>query len=180
MCARYEFVLGSDKLSLQIIEKVNELDLSFKQGEVFPNDDILTIVSHKDKVDLKVFKWGIKKDILQINARDESIKETNIYDDIKKNRCAIICNGFYEWDKDKNRYYMNTDDSFIYLAGIYNMNEELLVVTKDAPDYFRSIHDRIPIVMNRDEMLKYLQNKDETFSDKMLNIEDKSLQTKLF
>lgn len=180
MCARYEFVLGSDKLSLQIIDKVNELDLSFKQGEVFPSDNILTIIPHDNKVDLKVLKWGIKKDSLQINARQESIKESNIYNDIKDNRCAIICNGFYEWDKDKNKYYMNTKDNFIYLAGIYNSDNELLVITRDAPEYFRNIHDRIPVIMNKDEMIKYLQNIDEDISNKQLNMENKSSQIKLF
>ena len=180
MCGRYEFNLLDDDKSKQIKQRAEKLNLIYKQGEIFPNDDVLCMIPNESKIDLSVMKWGIKSKAFQINARLETINDKPTYDEFKNNRCAVISNGFYEWDKDKNKYYIHTSDELIYLACIFNSKNELLIITKAATNDFKHIHDRIPIIMNQEEMLKYIHNQDFTFSSKQLIIENKDDELKLF
>lgn len=164
MCGRYEFKLSASKLANQIKEKAEELKLTYKTGEVFPNDNILCIVPDGSKVDLKVMKWGIMGKSFQINARVESLEDSFYYRQMKDRRCGIICNGFYEWDKDKHKYYFSTDAEYAYLAGIYNDKDEVLIVTTAADEEFAQVHERSPVVMDLKMMLDYIRGKGEIIS----------------
>ena len=116
----------------------------------------------------------------QINARVESIEDKPTYKQMKENRCAIICNGFYEWDKEKRKYYISTKDEFIYLACIFNDKNELLILTKASEGEFSLIHSRCPVIMNQAEMLKYIHHEKGTIEKKNLLFERKENTIALF
>ena len=170
MCGRYQLNISYSDLSKSIMEQVNDLSLDFKQGEIFPGDNVLVIVPRKDKITLSVMKWGIKDKNLRINARIETINNSLYYRDIVVNHCAVIASGFYEWDKDKHKYYFKSQNEYLYLAAIYNKNNELLILTKDADRYMNNIHERMPVIMNKQEMLDYVHNIETDFSMKELII----------
>ena len=169
MCGRFEFRLSDTPLGTQLKHRAEKNNLVFKQGEIFPDDDVLCVVPFHDKIDLKVKRWGIRSVSFQINARVESLNRSYYARMIDK-RCCIVCNGFYEWNGDKEKFYITTDEEFFYLAGIYNDKDELLIITKEAGNDFNKIHSRIPIMMNRNEMLEYLKGDNRKISDKKLNI----------
>jgi len=169
MCGRYEFILSDSKKALQIKNRAERFHLVYSEGEIYPTNNILCLIPKNDKVELHTFKWGIYTDKLQINARKESLNNY-FYRNMINNTAAIICNGFYEWDQDKNKYYIHTDEELMYLAGIYNDKDEILIITKEAGDNFKHIHNRIPIIMKQNEMLLYLMNKQIDFDDKELII----------
>ena len=75
MCGRYEFNVSSSKKGKQIKERAEKLNLVYKEGEVFPDDDVLCIIPVESKIDLKVMKWGIRNKSFQINARMESLED---------------------------------------------------------------------------------------------------------
>lgn len=179
MCGRYQFNISYSDLSKSIQNQVDNLSLDFKQGEIFPGDDVLVIIPKMDKISLKVMKWGIKdkNKYLQINARIETINNNFYYRDIVINHCCVIANGFYEWDKDKHKYYFRSDDEFIYLAAIYNNKDELLIITKQADECMNDIHERMPVILNKDEMLKYILNDELSITKKDLII-NKQLEKK--
>ena len=179
MCGRYEFALKDDKKGRQIKNKAKEMNLVYKQGEIFPGDEVLCIVPKKDKIDLESKKWGLSSN-RQINARIESLRTNPFYSKMLSNRCAVICNGFYEWDPDKRKHYISSDNEYIYLACIYNDNNELLIITRDSYSDFKKIHDRIPIIMNQKEMLEYIHGKDIDIAKKDLKISDLDNDIKLF
>ena len=180
MCGRFEFSLKDDKKGKQIKERAEKLNLVYKQGEVFPTDQVLCIIPVENKIDLSVMKWGVNNKSLQINARKESIEDKPSYKEIKNNRCAVICNGFYEWDKQKNKYLISFEEEYMYLACIFNSKKELLIITQAADENFSKIHDRIPMIMNQEEMLKYIHNEDGIFSKKKLKIDKTDEDLKLF
>ena len=180
MCGRYEFNLSSSKKGKQIKERAEKLKLTYKEGEIFPDDDVLCMIPVESKIDLKVMKWGIRNKSFQINARVESLNDRITYAQMKSRRCAVICNGFYEWDKDKNRYYFHTDEEFIYLACIFNDKNELLILTQAADDEFSKVHSRCPIIMDQKEMLKYIHNEDAIFQKKDLIYEKEEKEITLF
>ena len=114
MCGRFEFSLKDDKKGKQIKERAEKLNLVYKEGEIFPTDQVLCIIPVENKIDLSVMKWGINNKSLQINARKESIDDKPSYNEIKNNRCAVICNGFYEWNRQKDKFYISGDDEYMY------------------------------------------------------------------
>lgn len=180
MCGRFHFdVLPDTKIGKQINEISKKLNLVYTTGEIFPSNDVLCIIPKESKIDLSVKKWGIQNKTLQINAKLETINDKPTYDAFKHNRCAVLCNGFYEWDKDKQKYYIDFEESYMYLACIFNENNELLIVTTSSNDEFSKIHERMPIVMNKQEMLNYVHNKDDIFTSKNFKIRNVDMQTKL-
>lgn len=126
MCGRFYYMLNNASKEGRIIKSlVQQLSIDdFKQGEVFPSQKILALVL-EEKIVPKVFTWGLLgfNQKLLINARNETINQKPTFKKILANRCAIPCNGFYEWDKDKQKTYIQKDGlETIYLAGLYDEN----------------------------------------------------------
>ena len=180
MCGRFHFGISDTNKGKQIKEKARKLNLKYSEGEIFPTDNVLCIIPNESKIDLASMKWGIKTKSLLINARIETINDRPTYKAIKNNRCAIICNGFYEWDKSKNKYYIDFDEEYMYLACIFNEQSELVILTTSSSDEFCKIHDRCPIIMNQKEMLNYVHNKDDIFIEKKMNIKKVEEDIRLF
>lgn len=180
MCYRYRFEIKDTPSGRQIKKRAEELNLVFKKGEIFPNDKVLCIIPKGSKIELAVKNFGIKAKSLLVNARVETISEKVSFKPIKDNHCAIISSSFIEWDKNKKKYDINNGEEFMYLACIYNDANELVMLTKDSYDQFKNIHDRVPIIMNQEEMLKFVHNKEVLITDKDLNIECLSDDIELF
>lgn len=180
MCGRFHFGIIPNKTGKQIKQRAEKLNLVYKEGEIFPADNVLCIISNSSKIDLTTMKWGIKSKSLLINARLETINDRLTFKEIMNNRCAIIANGFYEWDKSKNKYYITTNEDYIYLACIFNEKKELVILTKSSSDEFSRIHDRVPFIMNKDEMLAYIHNEKCIFTNKNLTIEKCNQDISLF
>ena len=137
------------------------LKLWKKIGEFYPSDLLLVIDSANN---ITLMKWGY--DVFTrkvINTRIESIRDKKIYtEDYLNHRCLIPASGFYEWDSNKRKCYFHTDDSIFYLAGIYQETdgiEQCSILTKEATST-KAIHNRIPIVMNRQQAASYLNKPD--------------------
>ncbi len=180
MCGRYQLNDLSSKKGKQLKERAKKLNLVYKTGEIFPNDNVLCIIPYENRIDLRSMKWGIKGKSLLINARVETLQDRISFSSISRNRCAVVCNGFYEWDKEGNRYYITLDDECFYLACIFNDAQELVILTKEADKQMKGIHERMPIIMNQSEMLNYVHNLDDIFKEKKLNIDMQSEEISLF
>ena len=162
MCGRYYFDESIDiSKIIQLLEKKydqHSLDL-LATGEIFPSNISLVFANN----DYQLMKWSYslnKKNL--INTRIETIRDTNIYkEDYQNHKCVIIASGFYEWDKNKKRHYIHTTDTVIYFAGIYQKDSPLYnytIITTEAVST-KNIHNRIPIVLNKDEVDNYLNNR---------------------
>ena len=161
MCGRYYF---ADDIEIKDIyrslgKKYNEDTLrQWKHsGEITPGNVVLTIDSQGKPA---LMRWGyslFNRSI--INTRLESLAEKNYYrDDFRRNRCLIVASGFFEWDENKNKYYITADNSPFYLAGLYQQGDSLegfSIITRQATQT-RAIHSRCPIVMDRTSGAEYL------------------------
>lgn len=109
--------------------------------------------------DILICKFGIDlfgKDI--INARSETVvdKFNNL---VSSNRCIVPANGYYEWNKEKQPFYIhNAKDEFIYFAGIFSKNGEFMIVTRDAADNIKKVHHRMPIILKYEQIPQWLNN----------------------
>lgn len=167
MCGRYFFDIDDSDISKQIVKRINELDLKdFKTKDIYPGDKCLCMIAKGNGlIDLSVKHWGINK---LINGRRETVKEKKTFRNLR--RCAVIANGFYEWNN-SDKYEITALDKYIYLGCLFDNQNDFVILTKEANEDMSEIHNRMPLIMNQKEMIKYLYGSD--------NISDKHLTLKL-
>lgn len=94
-----------------------------------------------------------------INARAETVATKPGYRQaFKSRRCLVVADGFYEWQKNGRRkqpYYIRLkDDRPFAFAGVWERwskggepVESCAIITTDANELVRSIHDRMPVIL---------------------------------
>ena len=123
----------------------------------------------------KKTKWGYKgrNGQLIINARAESIKGKPMFGrDYVKRRCLVPASGFYEWDRNKQRYCVTDSDSAdeIYLAGICtglpDDDGRFTTLTVDANEQLKELHPRMPVLVKKYEFERWFGSLEE--ADRLL------------
>lgn len=77
---------------------------------------------------------------------------------VKRRRCLVLADGYFEWQtegKKKTPYYFHMkDDGPIAFAGIWDSwkgeeppLESCAIITTDANELSRPIHDRMPVIL---------------------------------
>ena len=84
---------------------------------------------------------------------------------VEKRRIVIPASWFYEWNqnKEKNIFYRK-DQPTLFMAGFYNVygNEEYFVIlTTQANESVKPVHDRMPLVLEREEIVSWLSEPDK-------------------
>lgn len=130
---------------------------------------------HDGRLEFRPMRWGLVpswaksvKDAdkySMINARSEEIAEKRSYKAaLKKRRCIVPVSGFYEWKRTSSAKrpfaIFLKDDPIMSLAGIYEhwVSEETgeivdsyALVTTAANSYMSKIHDRMPVILGKDD-----------------------------
>ena len=182
MCGRYAISTEEENVEFrEILNKINEKfrdteELSkMKTGEIFPTNivPIITAGSNNKKV-VNLFKWGFpnfRNNSVIINARSETIEEKPTFRKIfHTKRCLIPASGFFEWklieDKKVKHLIKTANRNFFYMAGLYNSftdeNDEpytsFVIITTNANKEMLEVHDRMPVILTKDETELWLQN----------------------
>lgn len=132
-------------------------------------------------------RWGLvpfwSKDLKigarMINARSETVASKPAFRAaFKSRRCLVIADGFYEWKKigkAKQPYYISRADKNPFcMAGLWESwtdksdpNAESIetctVITTTANDIMQPLHDRMPVILEKDNYDFWL---DKEFKDK--------------
>lgn len=157
MCGRYFIKLDESEIARKVIKRLQQLNINdYASEEVFPSQNAIVLIPKKNGIDVDVKKWGIESKSLLINARSETVAEKYTFKNIQNNRCAILANGFYEWNKKKKIYITKENESYIYFAGIYDSKNQFVILTGESEDTMKSIHNRTPILLTHNEMIEYL------------------------
>jgi putative SOS response-associated peptidase YedK len=141
----------------------------------------LPVITNAEKGKLSYFKWGLipfwakdpKIGYRLINTRAETITEKPSFKSaFKKRRCLIPANGFYEWRKDENktpfRITVNEDELFA-MAGLWESWKDgegkkvhtFSIITTTPNSLMESIHDRMPVILHREDEERWLTEEDE-------------------
>lgn len=102
-----------------------------------------------------------------INARAETLAEKPSFKRlIGKRRCLVLADGFYEWRKEGKRKVplriVRKDRQPFAFAGLWdswrnpdaNELHSFTIITTEANDLLRPIHDRMPVILHQtDEQL---------------------------
>lgn len=104
-----------------------------------------------------------------INARAETVATKPAFRAaFKRRRCLVPADGYYEWQKigkTKQPYYIRLPDGGPFaLAGLWeSWHEEqeggqrtFTLITTDANDATRGIHDRMPVILSPDDYAVWL------------------------
>ena len=122
-----------------------------------------------EPISAEILKWGFPgfdKGKLLINARAESVKTKSTFaDSFASRRCVLPAAGFYEWDRKKEKVTFRLGDKpILYLAGIYRpygAEKRFVVLTREANDSMRPVHDRMPLILTKEEVRPWVGNMEE-------------------
>jgi len=175
MCGR--FILLTDLSVLAESFGIQEIVTEYQPAvNIIPGQHIAAVVNH-DKKRLVALRWGLIPAWADdpaignrmFNARAETVAEKPSFKEaFKKRRCLIPTDGFYEWQKwGKGKrplcFSLKSGRPF-GLAGLYEtwISPEkgrihtCTIITTDANDLIRPIHDRMPVIIPKDKETTWL------------------------
>ena len=181
MCGRYYNFISKDEMShyknYEIIEK-------YKNYNITPESNIVAIFNNE----LFKVKWGFFPSWLKemknskplINARAESILEKKTFKTpFLKRRCLIPMSGWYEWSLNNNNKipyaFYNNSHNPLYIGAIFNNRSdgttEICIITKSANNDLQSIHERMPLVVDKELFSDWFnyENDPEILKENIIN-----------
>ncbi|EIN05900.1 DUF159-domain-containing protein [Punctularia strigosozonata HHB-11173 SS5] len=146
---------------------------------------------------IQTMKWGLvphwskheDKSLNTTNARMENLvgfESGTMWNSIKgKNRCAVICEGYFEWlkkGKDRLPHFTKHAEQGkpMFLAGLYDCTVlegeskplyTFTIVTTEANEEFMWLHDRQPVILSSKATLDaWLDTSSRTWTQKLTEI----------
>lgn len=104
-----------------------------------------------------------------INARAETVATQPMFRSaFAKRRCVVPVSGFYEWQdtggKVKQPWYIRrADDAPFLFAGLWEVRpdgESFAIITTAGNGFMRTIHDRMPVVLEPESIGRWLTDPD--------------------
>jgi putative SOS response-associated peptidase YedK len=170
MCGRYTLTSSGEELAL--LFDISDLPLVVPRYNLAPTQEaaVVRVPAPGEPRRLDLLKWGLipywakeaKIGNSMINARAESVAEKPAYrSSFKKKRCLIPTDGFYEWKKEgklKQPFLIHRQDGKPFaFAGLWSSwrnpeqekpVETFTILTTDANDLLRPLHDRMPVILD--------------------------------
>tara|TARA_Y100000996_G_scaffold147084_1_gene113217 strand:- start:396 stop:1022 length:627 start_codon:yes stop_codon:yes gene_type:complete len=165
MCGRYVITNPVSKTK-KIVKSAIKVD-DLENYNAHPYQNLPVIKKYINGNTLENLKWGMvpswskKKEFKPlINARLETIDEKVSFKKlIKLTRCIAVADGFYEWKREEKYkvpyYFLREDKKIMYIAAIYE-NNEFCLITEQASNNVNEIHHRQPVIINENDINRYL------------------------
>ena len=165
MCGRYVITNPVSKTK-KIVKSAIKVD-DLENYNAHPYQNLPVIKKYINGNTLENLKWGMvpswskKKEFKPlINARLETIDEKVSFKKlIKLTRCIAVADGFYEWKRQEKYkvpyYFLREDKKIMYIAAIYE-NNEFCLITEQASNNVNEIHHRQPVIINENDINRYL------------------------
>lgn len=166
MCGRYSMTSSLEELAQRFDFDGDREDFQ-PRFNVAPTQQVLTVIGGETRR-AGFMRWGLipswSKDGPSgrplINARAETVAEKPAFrDSLKKRRCLVLADGFYEWQKVGGtkrpmRVAMRSGEPFAF-AGLWSMGSDsegnrissCAIITTEANDLLRPIHHRMPVIL---------------------------------
>ncbi|HXI93280.1 MAG TPA: SOS response-associated peptidase [Blastocatellia bacterium] len=169
MCGRFVRKRSSSAMARDfgVQEITDDLQPSFN---VAPTDKVAVVLNNGVK-QLVAMRWGLvpfwatdpKIASKHINARAETLTVKPAFKDaFKRRRCLVVADGFFEWQKQgatKIPMFIHLEPERPFgFAGLYEiwtppLGEKLVtctIITTEANELVRPIHDRMPVILPKD------------------------------
>ena len=113
-----------------------------------------------------------------LNARADGMRKGQFRSHLKKQRCVVPADGFYEWRDEGGKqpyYFSRKDGKPLMLAGIWEESEykgdkriAFAILTEEPNDLVASYHDRMPLALADDKVALWLDLSHEAPLDENL------------
>ena len=182
MCGRFISISEKNKVKkIFDIKKIN--NFSEKSYNICPKQKINLIFIENGYLTLDSLEWGYSfynkntnNNQLIINSRIETINSKLIFkESFLKRKCIVLSNGYIEWKhsaKDKLPYFINIPEKeLFFLAAIWRLEKinnkytsVCCLITKQANNEIKYIHDRMPVIFSAKEALNFLNDDKNEYS----------------
>ncbi len=172
MCGRY---YADDDTIREIARLVGEIDKTGTEaGDILPSRQAAVITGLGHPLAAARMAWGFLKfdgKGLVINARAESALEKRSFrESVLHRRCVIPARGFYEWNKEKEKFtFERTDRDVLFMAGCFcpfDGQDRFVILTTAANPSVSPVHSRMPLILERDELTAWVR--DDTAAARLL------------
>lgn len=176
MCGR--FTLHSNLAAIMAEFGVTALPLLEPRYNIAPTQPVAALRQNEPGArECVLFRWGLvpswaddlKIGNRMINARAETVADKPSFRSaFKRRRCVVLADGYYEWKKEgarKQPFYIRLRDGHVFgMAGLWECwhapdgspIETCTVITTDANELTRSVHDRMPVILDHDTVSDWL------------------------
>lgn len=125
----------------------------------------LVLAAPGDRV-VRPYRWGFGGRLF--NARAETVATSRTFGAAWEARpVAVLADGFYEWtgagDRRHPLFFRRADGRPLALAGLWEREAEVAactIITTEAGDDLAGIHDRMPVVLELEELAGWLDPAD--------------------
>jgi putative SOS response-associated peptidase YedK len=178
MCGR--FTLTMDQEALEVALGVEGLVHPRARYNIAPTQEVPAVVGAIEDGRLvrrgTVLRWGLVPSWAEdpsignrlINARSETAhRKPSFRSAFRHGRCLVPADGFYEWRKDpegKTPFWVHLEEAGVFtFAGLRERwergaetLESFTILTRDADELLRPIHDRMPVIVPPAERDRWL------------------------
>jgi putative SOS response-associated peptidase YedK len=168
MCGRYTLATDVEEYLRQLELEVPEELRHPRRYNIAPSQPVLGLVADPHPR-IEIFEWGYipvwakpEREMKPvINARGETIAEKPYFRGAYRSaRCILLADGFYEWRREgkaKQPYRITLAEGGVFgMAGLWsNIHDKhgsqhatCAIVTVDANETMRPIHDRMPLILD--------------------------------
>ncbi len=140
---------------------------------VAPTQDILTIMAEPEGNAARMARWSLVPPwspeplkAATFNTRTDTIETSKLWKpSLDKWRCVVPASGWYEWTGEKGNkkawHFTKPDGELLSLAGLYAPPGRLgklscSIIVTEACDATRHIHDRMPCLLERQQVDAWL------------------------
>ena len=185
MCARFTLTAPGHRV-VQLFDLDLIADITPRYN-IAPTQQVLAVrMDEASQKEYAWFRWGLVPswaDDLKIgqrllNARSETVGEKPAFRDaIRKRRCLIAADGFYEWQGEKGSkqpYFIHRPgrEPFAF-AGIWDrwhdpdgkLIETCSILTTEANGLMRPLHDRMPVILLKENHARWLDSANKQACD---------------
>lgn len=173
MCGRYSFSLPPEAIR-ELFRVVTVLNLQPRYN-IAPTQIVPVIgLEPSGARALRMFRWGLiprwsteaPKGAPLINARSEGIAVSRMFGEaFSRRRCLVPADGFYEWKQDKSTSdkrpwrMVDPERPAFAFAGVWEgwrspegeVIRSFAIVTTSANEALSHIHDRMPVILKRED-----------------------------
>ena len=186
MCGRYQLSVTGKQISERY--NVEVYDEMYSPSYNCAPYQYLPVITNENRGKISFMRWGLlpswyenkKSAIKLINARGETLGEKPLFKQaFEKRRCIIPANGFYEWKRGKYRtpyrFYLKNEKIFS-IAGIWerrknrngDISETFLIITTAPNELIKPVHNRMPLILNREAEKIWVSEKDTIILKKLI------------
>jgi putative SOS response-associated peptidase YedK len=176
MCGRFTLSSSPSKLAkhFDLLDIPKHLQPRFN---VSPTQEVAVVAQRDTARELSFMRWGLIPHWSEdgkpgpINAKSETIAEKPMFRKaFHERRCLLPATGFYEWTPEGGRKmpsYIHLRDSDLFaFAGIWSRWRprgkegdyiySCCLLTTEPNSLIAKIHDRMPVILSRDDYSKWL------------------------